>query len=200
MHDIIKQILTSPIYDVAIKTPLEEMKRLSRRTGHSIFLKREDLQPVFSFKLRGAYHRMAMLSKHEREAGIICASAGNHAQGVAFSARRMGVAATIVMPRSTPPIKVQAVKNMGGQVVLVGDTFDEAFAHSKQLEKEQGLSFIHPYDDDGVIAGQGTIGKEILEQCPEVSTVFVPIGGGGLASGVAVVHQILAAGCENHRR
>lgn len=191
MHDLIKQILTSPVYDVAVKTPLEEMKRLSRRTGHTILLKREDLQPVFSFKLRGAYHRMAMLSKQEREAGIICASAGNHAQGVAFSARRMGVAATIVMPRSTPPIKVQAVKNMGGQVVLVGDTFDEAFAHSKQLEKEQDLTFIHPYDDDGVIAGQGTIGKEILEQCPDVTAVFVPIGGGGLAAGVAVYIKFL---------
>lgn len=191
MYALIKKILNARVYDVAIKSPLEYMPRLTKRIGNRVFLKREDLQPVFSFKLRGAYNRMAQLTEQEREAGVICASAGNHAQGVAFSARRMGIAATIVMPRSTPPIKVQAVQNLGGQVVLTGDTFDEAFAHAKKLEQEQGGIFIHPFDDGDVIAGQGTIGKEILEQQPDVSAVFVPVGGGGLAAGIAAYVKFL---------
>ncbi len=185
MHSLIKKILNARVYDVAVKSPLELMPRLSARSGNRVFLKREDLQPVFSFKLRGAYNRMALLSDAEKKGGVICASAGNHAQGVAFSARRMGVEATIVMPRSTPPIKVQAVENLGGRVVLTGDTFDEAFVHAKKLEWEQNLTFIHPFDDEDVIAGQGTIGKEMLEQQPDLTAVFVPVGGGGLVAGIA---------------
>ena len=191
MHALIKKILNARVYDVAVKSPLEHMPRLTQRVGNQMLLKREDLQPVFSFKLRGAYNRMALLSEREKKAGVICASAGNHAQGVAFSAKRMGISATIVMPRSTPPIKVQAVQNMGGHVILTGDNFDEACVHAKKLEQEQGLIFIHPFDDDAVIAGQGTIGKEILEQQPDVSAIFVPVGGGGLVSGIAAYVKFL---------
>lgn len=191
MHALIKKILNARVYDVAIKSPLEHMPRLTQRAGNQVLLKREDLQPVFSFKLRGAYNCMAGLSEREKKAGVICASAGNHAQGVAFSARRMGITATIVMPRSTPPIKVQAVQNMGGRVILTGDTFDEAFVHAKKLEQEQGSTFIHPFDDEDVIAGQGTIGKEILEQQPDVNAIFVPVGGGGLVAGIVAYVKFL---------
>ena len=155
-------------------------------------LKREDLQPVFSFKLRGAYNKMVGLPREALERGVICASAGNHAQGVALAAQRLGAKATIVMPRTTPAIKVQAVKGLGGRVVLHGDSFDEAYAHARQLEAEKGLTFIHPYDDPDVIAGQGTVGMEILRQHPDpIEAVFVPIGGGGLAAGIAVYVKFL---------
>ena len=155
-------------------------------------LKREDLQPVFSFKLRGAYTKMVGLPREALERGVICASAGNHAQGVALAAQRLGAKATIVMPRTTPAIKVQAVKGRGGRVVLHGESFDEAYTHARQLEAEKGLTFIHPYDDPDVIAGQGTVGMEILRQHPDpLEAVFVPIGGGGLAAGVAVYTKFL---------
>lgn len=186
MVDYVRKILDTRVYDVAVQTPLDPMVRLSARLGSPVLLKREDLQPVFSFKIRGAYNRIVRLSQSARDAGVICASAGNHAQGVALSARKLGIAATIVMPVTTPPIKIDAVRYWGGTVVLFGDTFDEAYAHARHLEQQQGLTFIHPYDDPDVIAGQGTIGVELLQQHPEpIEAVFVPIGGGGLAAGVA---------------
>ncbi len=184
--DYIRRILDSRVYDVAVRTPLDPMVRLGQRLGRPVLLKREDLQPIFSFKIRGAYNRIARLSAASRAAGVICASAGNHAQGVALSARKLGIQATIVMPVTTPALKVEAVRHWGGQVVLRGDTFDEAYAHARELERERGLTFVHPYDDPDVIAGQGTIGMEILQQHPDrIAAVFVPIGGGGLAAGVA---------------
>jgi len=175
------------VYDVATRTPLELASNLSLRLGNRILLKREDLQPVFSFKLRGAYNKLATLSQETLKAGIICSSAGNHAQGVALAAKRKDVRAVVVMPITTPSIKVKAVKSLGGEVILHGDTYDDAYAHAQKLKKELGLTFIHPFDDPDVIAGQGTIGMEILSQTDEkISAVFVPIGGGGLISGIAV--------------
>ncbi|WP_230532866.1 threonine ammonia-lyase, biosynthetic [Microvirga roseola] len=192
MHDYIRKILAARVYDVAIESPLDPMPRLSQRLGQSALLKREDLQPVFSFKLRGAYNKMAGLAREMLAKGIICASAGNHAQGVALAAQALGAKATIVMPRTTPEIKVQAVKGRDGQVVLHGESFDEAYAHARQLESEKGLTFIHPYDDPDVIAGQGTVGMEILRQHPDpLEAIFVPVGGGGLAAGVAVYVKFL---------
>lgn len=192
MHDYIRKILGARVYDVAIESPLDPMPRLSARLGAEVSLKREDLQPVFSFKLRGAYNKMAGLSAEAGERGVICASAGNHAQGVALAARKLGLKATIVMPRTTPDIKVQAVRSLGGRVVLHGESFDEAHGHARQLEAEKGLTFIHPYDDPDVIAGQGTVGMEILHQHPDpIEAIFVPIGGGGLAAGVAVYSKFL---------
>ena len=186
MTEYIRRILEARVYDVAIKTPLDPMARLGQRLGAEVLLKREDLQPVFSFKIRGAYNRIARLSEAARAAGVICASAGNHAQGVALSAQRLGIAATIVMPVTTPAIKVDAVRWRGGAVVLHGDTFDAALAHARALEAERGLTFVHPYDDPDVIAGQGTIGLELLHQHPgPIEAIFVPIGGGGLAAGIA---------------
>ena len=186
VHDYIKKILGARVYDVAVESPLDPMPRLSQRLGAQVLLKREDLQPVFSFKIRGAYNKMASLGADALARGVICASAGNHAQGVALAAKRLGVTAVIVMPRTTPAIKVEGVKSRGGQVVLHGDAFDEAYAYAKTLEAEQGLTFIHPYDDPDVIAGQGTIGLEILRQHgAPIEAVFVPVGGGGLAAGVA---------------
>ncbi len=186
MLDYVRRILDARVYDVASLTPLERMTRLSQRLGCEVFLKREDLQPVFSFKIRGAYNKMSRLSGEARRAGVICASAGNHAQGVALSAQRLGIEATIVMPVTTPQIKIDAVRYFAGKVALFGDAFDEAYAHARTLEKERGLTFLHPFDDPDVIAGQGTIGMEILQQHPDpIEAVFVPIGGGGLAAGVA---------------
>ncbi len=186
MTDYVRRILDARVYDVAIQSPLDAMPRLSARLDAQILLKREDLQPIFSFKIRGAYNRMARLSQAARDKGVICASAGNHAQGVALSAQKLGIAATIVMPITTPPIKVDAVRHWGGQVVLHGDAFDEAYIHAKRLEQEQGLIFIHPFDDPDVIAGQGTIGMEILHQHADpIEAIFVPVGGGGLAAGIA---------------
>jgi threonine dehydratase len=182
----IERILKARVYDVAIESPLEPAHRLSRRLGNSILFKREDLQPVFSFKLRGAYNKIAHLDDATAQRGVICASAGNHAQGVALSARRRGITAVIVMPQTTPNIKVQAVLDLGGEVVLEGDDFDHACEHALTIASERGLTFIHPFDDPDVIAGQGTIGLEILRQCPGLpDAIFVPIGGGGLIAGIA---------------
>ena len=179
-------IRNSAVYDVASKTPLELASNLSARLGNRVLLKREDLQPVFSFKLRGAYNKLATLSQATLDSGIICSSAGNHAQGVALAAKRKGIRAVVVMPVTTPSIKVEAVRTLGGEVVLHGDAYDDAYTHARILEKEQRLTFIHPFDDPDVIAGQGTIGMEILDQTDDkISAVFVPIGGGGLISGIA---------------
>ena len=192
MHDYPKKILSARVYDVAIESPLDAMPRLSQRLGVPVLLKREDLQPVFSFKIRGAYNKIVGLDPEVRARGIITASAGNHAQGVAMAASRLGIAATIVMPTTTPSIKVDAVRRLGGQVVLFGDAFDEALAHARALMIERGLTFVPPYDDPEVIAGQGTIGMEILRQHPDpIEAIFVPIGGGGLAAGVGAFVKYL---------
>jgi threonine dehydratase len=186
VSDYVRRILDARVYDVAEQSPLDAMPRLSARLKAQILLKREDLQPIFSFKIRGAYNRIARLSPEARARGVICASAGNHAQGVALSAHKLGIPAVIVMPVTTPQIKIDAVRHWGGKVVLEGDAFDEAYAHAKSLEAAQGLTFIHPFDDPDVIAGQGTIGVEMLQQHADpIEAIFVPIGGGGLAAGIA---------------
>jgi threonine dehydratase len=183
---LLLDILTSRVYDVAKETPLDVAPRLSRRLGCEVLLKREDLQPVFSFKLRGAYNKIAHLTAAARARGVITASAGNHAQGVAFSAQRLGLRAVIVMPQTTPEIKVASVRAMGAEVVLFGDSYTDAQAHCDTLVAETGLAFVHPFDDPLVIAGQGTVGAEILRHSQDrVSAVFVPIGGGGLIAGIA---------------
>ncbi len=193
MTNYLQKITEAKVYDVAMHTPLDNMPRLDKRLNAKVLLKREDLQPVFSFKIRGAYNCIANLPENILKNGVICASAGNHAQGVALSAKKLGIKAIIVMPVTTPPIKIEAVKYWGGNVVLHGDTFDEAYLHARKLEKENGLAFIHPYDDPVVIAGQGTIGMEILQQYKEpIEAVFVPIGGGGLAAGVAAYIKALS--------
>jgi len=182
----LKKILTAPLYDVAVETPLEPAKTLSKRLGNQVLLKREDQQPVFSFKLRGAYNKMVQLSAEQLARGVICASAGNHAQGVAMSARRLGCHAVIVMPVTTPRLKIDAVHALGGEVVLHGDSFSDAYEHALGLQAERGLCFVHPFDDPDVIAGQGTIGMEILRQHQgPIQAVFVAIGGGGLIAGIA---------------
>src|SRR6478736_1898642 len=184
--DYLQRILKARVYEVAIESPLEHAPRLSRRLGHELWLKREDLQPVFSFKLRGAFNKIAHLDAATAERGVITASAGNHAQGVALAAQRRGIRALVVMPQTTPAIKVRAVADLGGEVVLHGDLFDAAFEHAQQLAREQQLEFVHPFDDDDVIAGQGTIGVEIMRQAGgELDAIFVPVGGGGLIAGVA---------------
>lgn len=185
MNGILKQKLLANVYDVAIESPLEIAQKLSKQLGFKILLKREDLQPVHSFKLRGAYNKINQLHKSELERGIIAASAGNHAQGVALSAKMLKIHATIVMPRTTPSIKVEAVKNLGANVVLYGDSYSDAYEYSMKIVKETGGTFIHPFDDPLVIAGQGTIGRELLEQNPRITHIFAPIGGGGLISGIA---------------
>jgi threonine dehydratase len=184
---MLKLILTSRVYDVAQETPLDPAPRLSQRLGNTVLLKREDLQPVFSFKLRGAYNRMAHLTPDERARGVITASAGNHAQGVAYSARHLGLTALIVMPQTTPEIKVEAVRAMGAQVELAGDSYSDAQARCHVLARETGRVFIHPFDDPLVIAGQGTIATEILRHKlgVDLSAIFVPVGGGGLIAGIA---------------
>jgi len=184
--DYLKKILTARVYDVAIESPLELAPTLSQRMENNIYLKREDMQSVFSFKLRGAYNKMAHLTPAQLRRGVICASAGNHAQGVALSAARLGCRAVIVMPTTTPPVKIEAVKARGGEVVLFGDSYTDAYNHALTLEKKQKLTFVHPFDDPDVIAGQGTIGMEILRQhTGPIHAVFAAIGGGGLISGVA---------------
>ena len=184
--DYLKKILTARVYDVAVETPLELAPALSLRTGNQIYYKREDMQSVFSFKLRGAYNKMAHLPPSQLKRGVICASAGNHAQGVALSAARLGCRAVIVMPTTTPPVKIDAVKARGGEVVLFGDSYSDAYDHALTLEKKLKLTFVHPFDDPDVIAGQGTIGMEILRQHPgPIHAIFVAIGGGGLIAGVA---------------
>jgi threonine dehydratase len=183
---MLRLILTSRVYDVAQETPLEPAGRLSARLGNTVLLKREDLQPVFSFKLRGAYNRIAHMTDAERRRGVIAASAGNHGQGVAFAARHLGLRALIVMPQTTPEIKVQAVREMGAEVVLAGDSYADAQTHCDGIVASSGFTFVHPFDDPLVIAGQGTIGNEILRhRLGNVSAIFVPVGGGGLIAGIA---------------
>jgi threonine dehydratase len=182
----LEKILTAKVYDVAIESPLEAAPAISRRTGNHVLLKREDKQPVFSFKLRGAYNKMASLPAARLARGVVCASAGNHAQGVALAAQRLGVPATIVMPVTTPRIKVTAVSSRGAKVELHGDSYHEAYQHAIALARRKKLAFVHPYDDPLVIAGQGTIGVEILRQHPgPIDAIFVPVGGGGLVAGIA---------------
>ncbi|MFQ6021943.1 MAG: threonine ammonia-lyase, biosynthetic [Acidiferrobacterales bacterium] len=186
-QNYLRKILTARVYEVAEETPLEYAKLLSRRLGNQIWLKREDEQPIFSFKCRGAYNKMASLPREVLKKGVVAASAGNHAQGVALAASKLKARAIIVMPRTTPHIKVDAVRNLGGRVVLHGDSYDEAYEHAIQLCETRNLTFIHPYDDPDVIAGQGTIGFEILkEHTGELHAVFAPVGGGGLIAGIAV--------------
>ena len=192
LQDYARRILTARVYDVAIESPLEVASQLSRRLENRVLLKREDLQPVFSFKLRGAYNKIVHLSAADRARGVIAASAGNHAQGVALAAQTLGIKAVIVMPQTTPEIKVASVRQRGAKVVLHGDTFDEAYIHARALEKEKGYAFVHPYDDPTVIAGQGTIAMEILRQHPDpIDAVFVPVGGGGLIAGMAAYIKYL---------
>ncbi len=182
----IKKILKSRVYDVARETPLDDAPLLSRRLNNRILLKREDLQPVFSFKLRGAYNKISGLGEEGRSRGVIAASAGNHAQGVALGARKLGVRALIVMPKTTPDIKIQSVRRLGAEIVLHGSAYDEAYTHALELAKQEGMTFIHPYDDMDVIAGQGTVALEIMRQHRhELHAIFVPVGGGGLIAGVA---------------
>ena len=186
LDDYIKRILTARVYDVARETPLDPAAALSRRLGSEVLLKREDLQPVFSYKLRGAYNRIINLEPEQRARGVIAASAGNHAQGVALSAKRLGIPARIVMPKTTPDIKIAAVRALDAEIVLHGSSYDEAFAHCMKLAEEGGMAFIPPYDDPVVIAGQGTVALELMRQSgPELDAVFVPVGGGGLAAGMA---------------
>ncbi|MBK6596720.1 MAG: threonine ammonia-lyase, biosynthetic [Proteobacteria bacterium] len=188
----IERILKAQVYDVAIESPLDPARRLSRRLGNQVLLKREDLQPVFSFKLRGAYNKIAHLSESVARRGVICASAGNHAQGVALAAQRRGIPAVIVMPVTTPEIKVQAVRDLGGEVVLHGDDYDSAYEHALLLARERQLVFVHPFDDPDVIAGQGTIAVELLRQTGgAIDAIFVPVGGGGLIAGIAVYIKYL---------
>jgi len=186
MQSYLNRILTARVYDVAIESPLDPAPNLSLRIGNHVLLKREDMQPVFSFKLRGAYNKMAHLTSAQLERGVIAASAGNHAQGVALSAQKMGCKATIVMPVTTPQIKVDAVTSRGAEAILHGDSYSDAYTYALELKQQQKLTFVHPYDDPDVIAGQGTIGMEILRQHSHpIHAIFAPIGGGGLISGVA---------------
>ncbi|MBN2844206.1 MAG: threonine ammonia-lyase, biosynthetic [Sedimentisphaerales bacterium] len=188
----IKKILEASVYDVAIETPVDHMPLLSERINNRVLIKREDLQPVFSFKLRGAYNKISKLTTREKKRGVIAASAGNHAQGVAISAQKLKIKATIVMPRTTPEIKVEAVKRRGSEVILYGERFDESCKYALQLAEKTGQVFIHPYDDPDVIAGQGTIGMEIMRQVTEpIHAIFIPVGGGGLIAGIAAYVKYL---------
>ena len=183
---MLRLILTSRVYDVAHETPLDPAPRLSQRLGNEVLLKREDLQPVFSYKIRGAYNRIAHIPAEARGRGVIAASAGNHAQGVAYSARHLGIGALIVMPRTTPEIKIQAVRDLGAEVELAGDSYADAEARCDEIRASSELTFVHPFDDPLVIAGQGTVGDEILRhRLGEITAVFVPVGGGGLIAGIA---------------
>ena len=192
-ENYVERILKAKVYDVAIETSLEAAGRLSRRLDNRILFKREDLQPVFSFKIRGAYNKIAQLSKISAQRGVICASAGNHAQGVALGARTRGIPAVIVMPLSTPEIKVQAVADLGAEIVLHGDDYDHAYERATELAASRGLVFVHPFDDPDVIAGQGTVAMEILRQHhgDDIDAIFVPVGGGGLISGIAAYTKSL---------
>lgn len=192
LNDYLKKILAARVYDVAIESPLHTATFLSERLGNQIWVKREDKQPVYSFKIRGAYNKVVQLTEEEKAKGVIAASAGNHAQGLALAAKKLGIKAVIVMPRTTPEIKVKSVKARGARVILHGDAYDEAFTHSQKLVEEKGYTYIHPYDDPATIAGQGTIGMEILRQMPMLpDAIFVPVGGGGLAAGVAAYVKAL---------
>lgn len=178
---------SDPVYDVAIVSPLEKAEKISQSLNNQLWLKREDLQSVHSFKLRGAYTKIHSLSKSERAKGVICASAGNHAQGVALASKQIGISATIVMPRTTPTIKIDAVENYGGEVILFGDNYSEAAEHAYRISANSDKVFVHPFDDPLVILGQGTIGKEILSQIEKLDYIFVPVGGGGLIAGIAQI-------------
>jgi threonine dehydratase len=193
MQEIIRQILTSKVYEAAIETPLEDAPELSAELNNRILLKREDLQPVFSFKLRGAYNKIAHLSDNEKAKGVIAASAGNHAQGVAFSAQKLGLKSLIVMPLTTPQIKIDAVKAFGAEIVLHGDNYSEAAERCQKIQHETGMTYIHPFDDKLVIAGQGTVADELLRQSAgKLDVVFVPVGGGGLIAGISAYFKALS--------
>lgn len=188
----LKKILEAKVYQAAVETPLEPAPLLEERLSNQVLLKREDLQPVFSFKIRGAYNKIANLSPEERRQGVIAASAGNHAQGVALSCQKLGIPAVIVMPATTPQIKVDAVRRKKAEAILQGDTYDEAHAYAQDLARERGLTFVHPYDDPEVIAGQGTIGMEVLRQHKDgLDAIFIPVGGGGLIAGVGTYVKYL---------
>jgi len=194
-REYVERVLRARVYDVARETPLDEAPRLSRRLGNRVLIKREDLQPVFSFKLRGAYNKIASLSEQDRARGVIASSAGNHAQGVALAAQRLGVAALIVMPETTPAIKVDAVRTLGAEIVLHGTSYDDARARADVLAAERGMVYVHPFDDVDVIAGQGTIADEILRQHgPDIDAIFVAVGGGGLIAGIAAFVKSLWPG------
>lgn len=194
--DVVKDVLTSRVYDVAAITPLEHAAKLSRLNGCVVYLKREDLQPVHSFKIRGAYNKIVNLTCDERAKGVIAASAGNHAQGVALAASNLGIDALIVMPKTTPSIKIEAVKSYGAKVDLYGDSYSDAADYCKKLTLETGRSFVPPFDDPLVIAGQGTIGREILDQSSQVTHIFVPVGGGGLIAGISAYIKALRPGIK----
>ena len=192
LEQYVKKILTSRVYDVAVETPLQAANQLTERLGNQILLKREDLQPVYSFKIRGAYNKLMHLTDAERACGVVTASAGNHAQGLALAAKVLGVKATIVMPKTTPEIKIEGVRSRGGIVVLHGDSFPEALAYSLLLVEQEGYVYVHPYDDPHTIAGQGTVAMEILRQHPApLDAIFVPVGGGGLIAGIAAYVKYL---------
>ena len=191
LEKYVKKILASRVYDLAVETPLQRANNMSARLGQEVWLKREDMQPAFSFKVRGAYNKIAQLADADRARGVVAASAGNHAQGVALAAQRLGIKAHIVMGRNTPSIKVDAVRNLGGQVVLHGDTYGDAARHAAGLAESRGYVPVHPYDDVDVIAGQGTVGMEILNQKPGLDAIFVPVGGGGLIAGISAYVKYL---------
>lgn len=192
LEKYIKNILTAPVYDVAVETPLQPALSLSQELANTVLLKREDLQSVYSFKIRGAYNKIARLSDEDKAKGVIAASAGNHAQGVAISAQKLGIKATIIMPKTTPEIKIKAVKSYGAKVILHGDAFSESLAHALKLVDEKGFTFVHPYDDPDTIAGQGTIAMEILRQHNgSIDAIFAPVGGGGLIAGIAAYIKYL---------
>lgn len=190
--EYVKKILKARVYDLAVETPVTPAVNLSKRLENNILIKREDLQPVFSFKLRGAYNKMSQLSDEEKSHGVVCASAGNHAQGVAMSAAHLGIEAVIVMPTTTPEIKVNSVRSRGAKVVLEGDTFDQACKYAFTLKEKEGMTFIHPYDDPDVIAGQGTVAMELMHQVKSnIDAIFVPVGGGGLIAGISIYAKYL---------
>src|SRR3954468_16907104 len=184
MRNYLERILKARVYDVAAETPLEPARALSKRLRNTLLIKREDLQSVFSFKLRGAYNKMAGLPKARLRRGVIAASAGNHAQGVALAAQRLKCRAVIIMPVTTPRIKIDAVRSRGAEVRLYGDTYADAYEEAQRVRRKRGLVFVHPYDDPEVIAGQGTIGMEITRQHPGPEVIFVPVGGGGVIAGL----------------
>ncbi|MDB9753748.1 threonine ammonia-lyase, biosynthetic [Oceanospirillaceae bacterium] len=193
----IKKILSSNVYDVAVETPVDVARSLSKRLDNNILIKREDLQPIFSFKIRGAHNCISQLTQGERDCGVVAASAGNHAQGVAMSAKYLGINATIVMPKTAPDIKVNAVRALGAEVILYGDTFPEAYAYSLTLVAESGMKYIHPFDDEHTIAGQGTVAMELLRQVQgDIDAIFIPVGGGGLIAGMAVYIKYLRPGIK----
>ncbi|AZD02264.1 threonine ammonia-lyase, biosynthetic [Pseudomonas chlororaphis] len=192
LEHYVKKILAAPVYDLAVRTPLQPAPALSAALGNQVLLKREDLQPTFSFKIRGAYNKLVQLSDEQKRRGVITASAGNHAQGVALAARELGIKATIVMPSTTPQLKVQGVSSRGAEAVLQGESFPFALAHALQLAEGSGQTFVSPFDDPDVIAGQGTVGMEILRQYSgRLDAIFVPVGGGGLIAGIAAYVKYL---------